>query len=171
MARGKPPARARRTGRGPAGAFEAEVRASGPGGRLAYVEVPESERAAWALRGPVGVAATVEGTSWDGELVPDRRGVHCLALPAGLLAAIGRGVGDRVRVELAAGRGARPEVPEALREALEASPAAAATFASWSPAERAELARWVDEASDAASTARRVATALARLGRNQPLYR
>jgi hypothetical protein len=171
MARGKPPTRARRRGRGPSGAFEGEVRAGGPGGRFTFVEVPDAEREAWGLRGPVAVAARVEGVACPGELVPDRRGVHCLALPAGLLAAIGRGVGDRVRVELEGAGGEARAMPEPLREALARSPGAAEAFESWSAAEREDLVRFVAEASDEASEVRRVATALARLDRNRPLVR
>jgi hypothetical protein len=133
------------------------------------VEVPAIEQEAWALRGLVSVAAKVDGVAHPGELVPDQRGVHCLALPAELLAAVGKGVGDVVRLEVEVTPSPVRTMPESLSAALEANPDAAETFASWSPREKADLIRFVAEASDAGAEARRITTALARLVRNQPL--
>ena len=169
MARGKPPMRARRRERGRTGAFDAPVQAGGPDGRFLFIEVPAPEQEALALRGTVSVVAKVDGVAHPGELVPDQRGLHCLAVSAELLAAVGKGVGDVVRIEVEITSSPVRTMPESLSAALEANPDAAETFASWSPREQAELIRFVAEASDAASEARRVTTALAKLVRNQPL--
>jgi uncharacterized protein YdeI (YjbR/CyaY-like superfamily) len=54
-------------------------------------------------------------------------------------------------------------IPGELKKALAARPAAAAAFAKLSPTQKAEVARWVDEAKGPEPRARRASLAVSRL--------
>lgn len=169
--RGKPPVRSRR--RAPARvlrlSFEAPLQASGPAGRWTHLEVPAELLEGQPTRGPLAVKGTLDAVEVAAELVPDGRGVYCLAVDAGLRQALGKGAGEPVAVVLEAGAARRAvEVPADLSEAIAANAKAREAFEGWNSLDREACVRFVEASVDPASRGRRIAQAVERIARQRP---
>jgi uncharacterized protein YdeI (YjbR/CyaY-like superfamily) len=101
-----------------------------------------------------------EGMGQFGRLTSLEELPDAAVIAEGVRAAIARADGGAPR---ATRRPARPEaeVPDDLRAALAARPAAAATFAAFPPGQRREYVDWITEAKRSETRARRLAQALA----------
>ena len=139
--------------------FEAEI-VEGPRGG-AWVEIPFSVGAVYGSAAQVKVRATFDGHPYRGSLAPMGDGVHVLGIRKDVRAAIGKDVGDRVRVTLRPDDEPRVvEVPEELRAALAAHPDASRRYHAMSYTHRREYAEWVGEAKKAETRVRRAAKAV-----------
>lgn len=136
-------------------AFDAEILPGAGGG--AFVEIPFRVEEVYGNRGRVKVRATFDGHEYRGSLAP-MGGVHVLGLLKGIRAAIGKDIGDRVRVGLELDLEPRTvDVPPELDEALRGAPDVRARFDDLSYTHRREYAQWVAEAKKAETRARRAA--------------
>lgn len=139
-------------------AFEAEILPGAGGGAL--VQIPFSVEEVYGTRGRVKVRATFDGHEYRGSLAP-MGGVHVLGVRKDVRAAIGKDVGERVRVGLELDVEPRTvDVPSELSEALDRAPDARARFDALAYTHRREYAQWVAEAKKAETRARRAAKAI-----------
>jgi hypothetical protein len=125
--------------------FRAVVGKDGPN---PFVDVPaEVSRAfsAYAVRGRVRVAGTLEGHPVHATLVPKAGGVHRLYVGGGMRAATGVAVGDRVRLALRPLREGEVGIPADLVRAL-AKAGLRRRFDRLPPAHRRELVRSIEDA-------------------------
>ncbi len=147
--------------------FEALLEADPTDGGV-WLVAPAGVSAAYATRGPVPVQATLDGFPYRGTLAPLGAGRHGLLVARQLRRALGKTLGDTVRVALArAGADPPLPVPDDLGAALALAPAAAAYFAQLAPGPRQELLRWLHAAKKATSRAHRLAHALELLGKGR----
>src|SRR5215468_9737427 len=124
------------------------------------VEVPASVGNAFAMRGFVPVKGKLCGKRFTSTLVPRGRGRHRLFLNGEVRRAAGVGAGDRVTIELAKDTSSRdltitPALEDALREAD-----VVATFRALTAFRRREIIRWIDDARQDATRAKRIAHAV-----------
>ena len=139
--------------------FEAEIRSARGGGAL--VEIPFSVEEVYGARGRVKVRATFDGHEYRGSLAPMGGGVHVLGVRKDVRAAIGKDVGDVVRVTLDPDDRPRTvEVPPELRSALADAPEARERFEGLSYTHRREYAAWVAEAKKPETRERRAGKAI-----------
>lgn len=140
--------------------FDAIIEAGARGGAL--VEIPFDPEAAWGAR-RVPVRATFDGTAYRGSVV-FMGGRPVLGVTRAVRTALGKDVGDAVRVELA--RDVAPRtvaVPPELAAALAERPGLAARFEALAYTHRKEFARWVADAKRPETRRRRVAQTLEKL--------
>jgi hypothetical protein len=135
--------------------FRAVVGKDGPN---PFVDVPAKASrafAAFAVRGRVRVAGTIEGHPLHATLVPRAGGVHRLYVSGGMRAATLVEVGDRVALAL---RPLRPDevgIPADLERAL-ARARLRGRFDRLKPAHRRELVRSIEDARTAQNRAARI---------------
>lgn len=142
--------------------FDATIEAGRRGGAL--VRVPIDVRQEFGTGGQVKVRATVDGHPYRGSLAPMGGGEHALGVTKDVRAAIGKDVGDDVRVAFRRDTGERTVVvPPELARALADSPAARRRFDTLPFTHRREYAAWVAEAKRQETRDRRAARALERL--------
>jgi hypothetical protein len=133
--------------------FTATITASGA---RALVELPFDPDEAWGAKERHYVAGTVGGRGIRGAL--DRTGLGAvLSLGAAWRRDNGVGPGDTVEVTLAPEEPLLESQADDVRAALEAEPAAAATFRSVAPFYRKNFLRWIAEAKRAETRAARIA--------------
>ena len=126
--------------------FEAVIEA-GDGDGSVFVVLPFSVPEAYGTRGPVPVQATVDGYPHQASVAPFGEGHHALPVPKQIRKAVGKTVGDTVRVTLArAGAERKMEAPADLAERLAAAPPAAAYFAKLAYVHQREYVRWLEGA-------------------------
>lgn len=120
--------------------------------------VPAKLTAASGLKNSARVRGTVEGAAYRSTVML-YNGVMYLGVHKATLAAAGVAVGDRVAVRMELDDEPRPAdtVPQDLAEALDAHPAAKAVFERQAPSHRREHVKYVLEAKQAATRARRIA--------------
>ncbi len=142
--------------------FTGRIEASGGGG--SYVAVPDAARDALGATGRTSIVGTVDGFAIVGQVMPysfpgiGRRVI--LGLTKATRAAIGKGIGDEVEVELERddrSRSANAEIPTELRDALADDETAAAAFDQLAPSHRREHAQHVAEAKRPETRLRRAA--------------
>ena len=137
--------------------FEATIEAGSRGGAL--VHVPFDVKEAFGSGRPK-VRALIDGHESRGSLANMGSG-HMLGIRKDVRAAIGKGVGDRVSIELELDTEPRVvSVPDELAAALEAAPDAAERFAAMSYTHRREYAEWVLEAVKQETRDRRAGRAI-----------
>lgn len=114
------------------------------------LRLPEDASAALPSRGMTMVAGTLNGIPFkavlepDGRYGPGLRSSHWFRPDQTLLDAAGANVGDTVQVSLEPTKDwIEPEVPDDLREALAASPEAAALWDDITPLARWDWIRWI----------------------------
>ena len=139
--------------------FDAEIKAGRGGGAL--VEMPFSVRDVFGTGGQVRVKVTFDGHEYRGSLAPMGGGVHIVGVRKDVRAAIGKDVGDRVRVVVEPDTEPREvAIPEELAAALAAHDDAAAVYSSLSYTHRREFAEWVAEAKRQETRDRRATRAI-----------
>ncbi|OLT41175.1 hypothetical protein BJF85_24435 [Saccharomonospora sp. CUA-673] len=118
-------------------------------------------------RGQVAVEAMVDGHAFTAVLEPDGRKGHWLAVGEPLGATAGEVLEFRVRVAAA---WPEPEVPEDLRDALDAAPETSGPWQDITPMARWEWVRWIAATRSPQTRARRVAVTVSKLsaGKRRP---
>ena len=138
-------------------AFDAVIEAGSGGG--AFVLVPFDVKEAFGSGRPK-VRALIDGHEYRGSIANMGRG-HCLGIRKDVRAAIGKDVGDSVRIEVALDTAPRVvEVPDELRQALAGVPQAEARYDALSYTHRKEFASWVGEAKKQETRDRRAVKAV-----------
>ena len=148
--------------------FRAPIQPTPGGG--SYVAVPDTARDALGASGRTSVTGTIDGFAIVGQVMPysfpDAGKVVLLGITKATRAAIGKGIGDEVDVELMrddAPRSATFEMPAELQAALNADAAAKAAYEQLAPSHRREYAQHVAEAKQAATRERRAAGVVSQL--------
>jgi len=144
-------------GGSPLRSFEAPIQAGRGGG--AFVLIPFDIKAAFGSGRP-RVRALVDRHEYRGSLMNMGQG-HCLGIRKDVRAAIGKDIGDVVRIQVELDTEPRVvAVPDELSTALDAAPDAAARYAKLSYTHRREFAEWVAEAKRQETRDRRAAKAV-----------
>ena len=148
--------------------FDALLEADPADGGGVWLVAPAEVSAAYATRGRVPVQATLDGFPYQGSLSPLGEGRHGLLVLKQIRRALGKTVGDTVRVALARDVEERTvTVPDDLSAALAAAPAAAAFFDKLAFSHRREFVRWLNEAKKPETRAHRLAHTLELLGKGK----
>ena len=136
-------------------AFEAVIEEGRGGGAL--VMVPFDVREAYGTGGQVKVKASFDGEPYRGSIAPMGGGRHALGISKAIRAAIGKDVGDSVKVVVERDNGPRTvETPADLAAVLKRAPAAQSAFDKLSYSHRKEYVRWIEEAKKPETRARRL---------------
>jgi bacteriocin resistance YdeI/OmpD-like protein/uncharacterized protein DUF1905 len=140
--------------------FREVIRATGGGG--SYVPLPDAARDELGATGRTSVTGTIDGFAIVGQVMPysfpDVGKVTLFGITKATRAAIGKGIGDEVEVELVRddrSRSASFDIPVELQGALDADAAARAAFEALAPSHRREHAQFVAEAKQAGTRQRR----------------
>lgn len=142
--------------------FAATIEAGRRGGAL--VRIPFDVREEFGTRGQVKVHATFDGAAYRGSLAPMGGGEHALGVTKAVRDAIGKDVGDEVRVALWRDTVMRTvDLPPELSAALAKSPEARRRYEALSHTHRREYAQWVAEAKRQETRDRRAARTVERL--------
>ena len=137
--------------------FDAVIEAGGGGG--AFVLVPFDVKEAFGSGRPK-VCALIDGHEYRGSIADMGQG-HCLGIRKDVRAAIGKDVGDSVRIEVVLDTAPRVvEVPDELGQALAGAPEARARYDALSYTHRKEYATWVAEAKKQETRDRRATKAV-----------
>jgi hypothetical protein len=124
--------------------------------------------AAGKQRGPIPVRIEIGGATFRQNLVK-YRGAWRLYLNTPMRVAAGKGVGDRVRLQVEFDPAPRVEpMPPALRRALAQDAAAKGAFAALAPSRKKEIQRYLNSAKTAATVDRNVAKVIAYLSGQAP---
>ena len=127
------------------------------------MELPPAAAAcegAAALAGRASVDGMLAGHAFAATLERDGQGGHWLKVPAGLREAAGVAVGDEVELSIAPAAGEpEPPLPDDLRDALAAAPAARVQWSSLTRKARRDFIHWLDSAKKDGTRRRRIANA------------
>jgi len=136
----------------------------GGGGTL--IPVPKDVAASLGLKGMPKVRATIAGIPYRGSLMPMGDGTYCLGVLKSIQAQAGVGQGDSIAIELELDTAPRTvTVPQDMQKELAHDRNAAAAWEALSFTDRKEIARSLEEAKKPETRERRLAAALAKLGR------
>ena len=137
--------------------FTATIEAGDRGG--AFVFVPFDVKETFGSGRPK-VRALIDGHEYRGSLANMGQG-HVLGIRKDVRAAIGKDVGDEVRIEVELDTAPREvTIPPELVDAFATAPDAAERYASLSYTHRREYAEWVGEAKKQETRDRRAAKAI-----------
>ena len=147
--------------------FEAVLEADSADGGI-FVAVPFSVQDVYGTRGKLPVQTTLDGFPYRTTLAPIGDGHHGLPVPKEVRRALGKTVGDTLRVAL---RHA-PEVhvvtlPPDLATVLDTTPAARAFFETLPRPDQRDYVRWLDGAKTPEARTQRLATTVQRLRNGQ----
>lgn len=119
-------------------------------------------------RSQVSVEGSLGGQPFQATLEPDGEGGHWLKVEQALREAAGAGVGDAVEVEVAPlAKEPEPAVPDDLRKALAAQPAAKATWDDITAVARRDWIQWVTSGKKAETRVKRIDVACDKLAKGQ----
>ena len=136
--------------------FEAVLEA-GDGDGGVFVVIPFSVPEVYGKRGQLPVHVTFDGYPYQGSAVPLGDGHHALLLLKQIRKAIGKTIGDTVRVTLRHDTAVRKmEAPADLAEQLATNPKAAAYFAKLAYTHQREYVRWLEGAKKPETRTRRL---------------
>lgn len=146
--------------------FDAEVEGAGGG---TWVSVPLDLKQTYGKGNLVPIVATFDGrVTYRGSLAKMGGDWPMLLVRSDVRAALGVGIGDRVRVRLELDTEPRVvELPEDAATAVEADQAAAATWEQLAPSHRREYVAWIEEAKRPETRQRRIAQMVERLARGE----
>lgn len=123
-----------------------------------FVVLPKSISDTLPRRGRVAVDGTLDGQPFVATLEPDGQLSHWLKVSAALREAAAAAVGDVVTIGLAAADPQpEPALPDDLREALAAAPAARAVWDDTTTLARVDWIHWIESARQAATRQQRIA--------------
>lgn len=133
---------------------------AGNNGAWAFFVLPKAVSDQLPRRGRTSVDGTINGHPFQATLEPDGQLSHWLQVSKALQDAAGVTPGDTVKVELsAASPEPEPQLPDDLREALTALPAAKSTWDDTTTIARLDWIHWVESAKQAKTRERRVENA------------
>ena len=137
----------------------------------AFVSIPFDVEETYGTKGQVKVKAKFDGHSYRGILANMGTGCHIIIVRKDVREAIGKKVGDKVKVELEPDTEERVvDVPEDLKKALSKSKEAQEFFNSLSFTNRKEYAGWVSSAKKEETREKRVSETIQKLlkGKRNP---
>ncbi|RBP64232.1 uncharacterized protein DUF1905 [Brevibacterium sanguinis] len=136
-------------------------------GDRTIIRVPEDASAELPSRGQVAAHAVIDGHQHSIVVEPDGRRGHWLSVPADLR----EGLGDTVSVALTPTKDwPEPQLPDDLREALDAASHLAEVWAGLTPMARWEWVRWIGATRNPETRAKRVRVTISKLedGKRRP---
>ncbi len=147
--------------------FEAVLEA-GDGDGGVFVVVPFSVPEVYGTRGRVPVQVTFDGYPYQGSITPLGDGHHALHVLKQIRKAVGKTIGDTVRVTLSRDVVERKmEAPADLAEQLAANPKAAAYFTKLAYTHQREFVRWLEGAKKPEARVHRLAQTIEMLGQGR----
>lgn len=131
-----------------------------PGAAWSFLVLPAAASARLPSRGMVSVEGRFAGQPFQATLSPDGQGGHWLRVEPELREAAGVEVGDTVALDfLPMAEEPEPIVPADLAQAMEASPAARATWDDITAVARRDWIHWIGSGKKAETRVKRIATA------------
>ncbi len=144
--------------------FEAALEADPRTGDV-FVVAPFSVAEVYGTKDELPVQTTIEGFPYQGELTPLGDGYHALVVPREVRRAVGKTIGDVLRVALSHDLGERViALPEDLATALAEAPAANTFFKSLEKPEQRAYVRYLKGAKTPEIRAKRLTETVYRLG-------
>ena len=137
----------------------------------AYVSIPFDVEKVYGTKGQVKVKAWFDGAPYRGVLANMGTGCHVILVRKDIRAAIGKNVGDTIRVEIERDTEERVvEIPEQLAKALAKNKKAGNFFDSLSYTNRKEYARWISDAKKDETRTKRLEATVEKLlaGKKNP---
>lgn len=141
--------------------FTAPIRDHEGGG--AYVEFPGDVEALYGVKGRVPVRATFDGLPYRGSLVRMGTPGHILLIHKKIREKLGKGPGDRLRVEVELDDAPRVVELAADVEAALKKAGVLAAYRALAFSHQREYALWIEEAKKAETRARRIGQAVDKL--------
>lgn len=135
-------------------------------GAWTFALVPKAAAERAGFRPRMRVRGSIEGVAFRSSLIPRGGGVLFVVVNNDLRNRIGKTAGDSVRLEL----GVDPTlvtVPPAFRQALARDPKAKVAFEGFTASQRQAYARWISDAKQDTTRARRVSSAVDKLHRGE----
>lgn len=130
----------------------------------AFVMVPAAASAKLPTRSMVTVDGVLDGAPFQATLEPDGEGSHWFKVDAALQRAAGVAPGARVAFEMAPVREEpEPIVPDDVRAALHANPAALHTWNDITPLARRDWVHWITSGKKAETRVKRIGVACDKL--------
>jgi hypothetical protein len=127
------------------------------GSSWTFLILPKVASAKLPTRGMTTVAGVLNGHSFRAALEPDGRKSHWFKVNNRMRAAAGLEVGDVVSLEImSVEEKSEPRVPQDLRQALAATPAARAVWSDITPTARRDWVHWITSAKQPQTRARRI---------------
>lgn len=143
-----------------ASAFKAKLlRPAKPGedDSWAFLVLPKAASDLLPRRGRTSVEGTINGHPFQATLDPDGQLSHWLKVSEELRKAAGADMGEMVSVQIApADPEPEPQLPDDLKKALAASPAAKVTWQDTTTIARLDWIHWIESAKQAKTRKRRV---------------
>lgn len=147
--------------------FEAVLEA-GDGDGGVFVVIPFSVPEVYGTKGRVPVQVTFDGYPYQGSITPLGDGYHALHVLKQIRKAVGKTIGDTVRVGLSRDVAERKITPpDDLAAQLELNPKAAAYFAKLAYTHQREFVRWLEGAKRPDTRAHRLAQTVEMLGQGR----
>ena len=147
--------------------FEAVLEA-GDGDGGVFVVVPFSVPEVYGTRGQVPVQVTFDGYPYQGSITPLGDGYHALHVLKQIRKAVGKTIGDTVRVTLSRNVVERQMMtPDDLAAQLATNPQAAAYFQKLAYSHQREFVRWLEGAKRPETRAHRLAQTIELLGQGR----
>lgn len=147
--------------------FEATLEADGDTGGV-FVVIPFSVAEAYGKRGQLPVHVTFDGYPYQGSAVPLGDGHHALLILKQIRRAIGKTLGDSVRVTMRHDTAVRKmAAPADLAEQLATNPKAAAYYDKLAYTHQREFVRWLEGAKKPETRAKRLAQTVELLGQGR----
>lgn len=144
--------------------FEAALEADPRTGDV-FVVAPFSVAEVYGTKDELSVRTTIEGFPYQGELTPLGDGYHALVVPREVRRAVGKTVGDVLRVALSHDLSERViNLPDDLAAGLAENAAASTFFKSLTKPEQRSYVRYLKGAKTAEIRAKRLTETVYRLG-------
>jgi hypothetical protein len=151
--------------------FTALIEKPDDGMDTAYVSIPFDVNEVYGTRGQVKVRAMFDNHAYSGSLVNMGTGCHVIILRKDVRQAIGKQVGDQVKVEITKDTDERVvDVPEDLKLLLSKKAKAKSAFDALSFTNKKEYVGWINQAKKAETRAKRVKESIEKLlnGKKNP---
>lgn len=132
--------------------FKAKLCRPAEGGDWAFLRLPQEASNQMPARSMVSIEGSMNGFAFAATLQPDSEGGHWLKVEPAWSKGANAGPGDDVDLEISPAKvEPEPEVPDDLREALSASPAALATWNDTTAMARRDWITWMGQGRLAAT--------------------
>ena len=151
--------------------FTALIEKPDDGMDTAYVSMPFDVNEVYGTRGQVKVKAWFDDHPYSGSLVNMGTGCHVIILRKDVRHAIGKQVGDKVKVEIIKDTDERiVEVPQDLKLLLSKKPKAKSAFEALSFTNKKEYVGWISQAKKAETREKRLTDTIEKLlsGKKNP---